>query len=96
MGTVVYFDNYSPVGDITVVAMCMAIFALLAGSYIKKNSNSGIFVNIVIYLLLSATADMGYHISYGRVTGGDYSNVNIIRIIYHGLLFPTCSCMWYI
>ena len=87
MGTQVYFDNYSPVGDITVVAMCMAIFALLAGSYIKKNRNSGIFVNIVIYLLLSAIADMGYHISYGRVTGGDYSNVNIIRIIYHGLLF---------
>ena len=87
MGTQIYFDNYSPVGDITVMAMCMAIFALLAGSYIKKNRNSGVFLNIVIYLLLSAIADMVYHVAYGRITDGDFTHVNIIRIIYHALLF---------
>ena len=29
MGAQTYLDNYSPVGDITVMVMCLAIFALL-------------------------------------------------------------------
>ena len=87
MQSLVYFDNYSPVGDITVMAMCLAIFVLLSGSYIKKNRNSGLFVNIVIYLMLSAMADVVYHVTYNRVTNGDYTAVNVIRIIYHALVF---------
>ncbi|MBO4374172.1 MAG: EAL domain-containing protein [Lachnospiraceae bacterium] len=87
MGAQIYLDNYSPVGDITVMAVCMTIFALLFGSYIKKNKNSGIFINIVIYLGLAAIADVIYHVSYGNITNGDFRFVNIIRIIYHALLF---------
>lgn len=83
----VYFDGYSPVGDITVMAMCLAIFALLAGSYIKKNRNSGLFINIVIYLMLAAMTDVVYHVAYNRVTDGNYRIINIIRVVYHALLF---------
>lgn len=57
MGAQTYLDNYSPVGDITVMVMCLAIFALLVGSYIKKNRNSGLFINIVVYLMLAAMTD---------------------------------------
>ena len=57
MGAQTYLDNYSPVGDITVIVMCLAIFALLVGSYIKKNRNSELFINIVVYLMLAAMTD---------------------------------------
>ena len=87
MNSQIYFENYSPVGDITVLAMCLAIFMLLAGSYLKKNRNSGIFINIVIYLMLAAITDIVHHIAYNRVDGGSYFFVNLLRIIYHGLLF---------
>ena len=87
MGVQTYLDNYSPVGDITVMVMCLAIFALLAGSYIKKNRNSGLFINIVVYLMLAATADVIYHIAYNRVSDGNFKVVNIIRVVYHALLF---------
>ena len=87
MGAQTYLDNYSPVGDITVMVMCLAIFALLAGSYIKKNRNSGLFINIVIYLMLAAMTDVIYHLSYNHVTDGNFRIVNIIRVVYHALLF---------
>ena len=31
-----YFDNYSPVGDITVIATCFVILVLIFTSYVNK------------------------------------------------------------
>ena len=87
MGLQMYFDSYSPVGDITVIVMCLAVFALISGSYIKKTTNSGIFVNIVIYLMFAAIADIVHHIAYNRIVDSNYLFINVVRFIYHGLLF---------
>lgn len=83
----VYFDNYTAVGDITVIAMSMAMLVLLAVSYIKKNKSSALFLNIIIYLLLAAFSNVICHTVYTNVFNGDYTLVYVLRVLYHALLF---------
>ena len=87
MGAQLYFDNYSPVGDITVLAMCMAIVILVIASYFRKTKLSAIYLNIVLYLFLAALTDVVYHTLYVYITDGNYTTVYILRVIYHAFLF---------
>ena len=87
MGEQVFFENYSPVGDLTTVAVCIVIFILIATSYVKRTKNFYIFVTIVVYLMLAGLSDVFYHNLYGKITNGNYNAVYIIRVFYHALLF---------
>lgn len=87
MGAQLYFDNYSPVGDLTVVATCLVIVILLATSYVNKTRAFAIYVNIVSYLTLAALCDVIYHTLYTHVTDGNYGVVYVLRVVYHALLF---------
>ena len=37
--------------------------------------------------MLAAMADVIYHIAYNRVADGNFRIINIIRVVYHALLF---------
>ena len=89
MGTQIYFDNYSPVGDITVIATCFVIFILLFLSYVKRTKSYAIYLNIVVYLMVSALLDLIYHNLYTKIEDGDYTPVYILRLIYHVILFTS-------
>lgn len=87
MGAQIYFDNYSPVGDLLVVAMCMVIFVLISASYVNKTRIFAIYINIVVYLMTAALLDVLHHNLYAFVTDGNYTLVYVLRVIYHGVLF---------
>ncbi len=89
MQTQQYFDNYSAVGDLTVIAINVAIVVLLCVSYVKKNRNSALFLNILLYLSLAALVNVICHTVYTTVYNGDYTLVYILRILYHVFLFST-------
>ena len=82
-----YFDNYSPVGDITVIATCFVILILIFTSYVNKTRSFYLYLNIVAYLMLAAFSDVIYHHIYSGITHGKYTVVYVIRCVYHGFLF---------
>ena len=87
MGQQLYFDNYTPVGDIIVIAVCFVMIVLVATSFVNKNKNFSLFINMVIYLIGAAYSDVIYHNLYTHTKDGNYLPVYIVRIIYHALLF---------
>ena len=87
MGERIYFDNYSPTGDIIVIAICLVIFVLVSTSYVAKTRSFSIFINIVVFLILASYCDVIHHRLYIEVTNGRYAMVYFVRILYHTFLF---------
>ncbi|MBQ2100553.1 MAG: EAL domain-containing protein [Lachnospiraceae bacterium] len=87
MGSLLYFNNYSPVGDVVVCAMCLVILVLLSTSYVSRTKIFGVYLGIVFFLFLGAMADLLTHDLYMRVTNGDYSVVYGALLTYHAVLF---------
>lgn len=56
-----YIINYSPVGDITVMAICFVFAILIRASYINRTRNYGIFRRILLLLFISAMTNVSYH-----------------------------------
>ncbi len=87
MGQQLYFDNYTPVGDIIVIAICMVMIVLVATSYVNKTKNFSLFLNMIFYLVSASMCDIIYHDWYAHITDGNYIGVYVTRVIYHALLF---------
>ncbi len=87
MGQQLYFDNYSPVGDIVVIAISMVMIVLVATSYVNKTKNFNLFLNMIFYLVAASMCDMIHHVLYTNVDDGNYTAVYVVRVIYHAVLF---------
>lgn len=87
MGQQLYYDNYSPVGDILVVAICFLIFILIGTSYVTKTRSFAVYVCLVVFLTFAGISGISHHFLYSQVTDGDYTWVYILRILYHAFLF---------
>ena len=87
LGHQLYFDNYSPVGDITVIATCFVILILVFTSYVNKTKSFYLYLNIIFYLAAAAFSDLIYHHIYTNITDGNYTPVYVIRCLYHVFLF---------
>lgn len=87
MGQQLYFDNYTATGDIIVLAVCFVIGILLATSHTTKSRTFALYINMIVYLALSAYSDILAHDYYAHVTNGNYTPVYVIRILYHAFLF---------
>ena len=87
MGQQLYFENYSPVGDILVLAICIIMIILVATSYVARSKRFSMFINMIFYLALAAVCDLVHHVLYSRVTNGNYTPVYVVRVMYHAVLF---------
>lgn len=87
MGQQAIFDNYTAVGDLTVIATCMVVAVLLATSYVTRTRTFRLFLNMLIYLALAAFVDVIMHDFYTHITDGRYTAIYVLKIIYHILLF---------
>ncbi len=87
MGQQLYFDNYTPVGDILVMTICIVMLILVSVSYVTKTKNYSIFLTMISYLIFAAIANLAHHDWYTRIKDGNYAPVYALRIVYHALLF---------
>ena len=87
MGQQIYFDNYTPVGDLIVIATCFVMIILVTTSYVSKTKNFRLFLNMIGYLILASFCDIIHHQLYLGVTDGSYTGVYVVRILYHAFLF---------
>ena len=86
-GQQLYFDNYTPVGDIVVIASLAVIIILVATSYLKKTKGYWLFLNNICFLVLASVANIFHHEWYTRASDGIYTGVYVVRVVYHALLF---------
>lgn len=85
--TIGQFNNYSPVGDIITITMCMAIFLLTNVAYISRTRSYNLYRNTVVCLLIAALGDLGYHTTLSLVQTMPAHAIYIPRVIYHIALF---------
>ena len=80
-----FLDNYTPVGDLAVIAVCLVIAALIGFSYIRRTTAFRVFLVILVFLVVSASLDVFYNLMAVRL--GPCAAVNLLHCLYHSSLF---------
>ena len=86
-GYIRYYENYSPVGDLTVLAICLVSFILMRFSYNIKTRNYRILQTMVASLMIASFADVGYHVMLNNIFDVPVPLIYLVRTIFHAGLF---------
>ena len=87
MGRFVYASNYSPTGDLVVVAVCVVMLILMLFSYVRRTRSFKIFLGIIGLVILAANADVAFNMLAARGRSELLPTVQALRCVYHALLF---------
>ena len=60
-GYILYYENYTPVGDLSVVATCIVFIILMHVAYNIKTKNYRLLQAMIGTLMVSAMVSVGYH-----------------------------------
>ena len=90
------YNNYSRMGDVSVIAICCIIFILLGTSYVIRNKSFRIFNSIIGFILIAAIINIGFN----EILQGGYAKDNryvtgvlyLMRVLYHTILFCVFFC----
>ena len=82
-----YTSNYSPVGDLVVVSVCLVMLILMLFSYIRRTHSFKIFLGVVGTLILAAELDVSFNmLAYSHKV--EYLPlIGVLRCLYHAALF---------
>ena len=78
-------NNYTPVGDLIVVAVCFVMLSLIFFSYMRKTPAFRVFMTIIFTLILSALLNVSYNHLAFRL--GPVPVVYVFRCLFHAALF---------
>ena len=75
-----YYDNYSPVGDILVMTVCLVFIILIHTAYINRTRNFMLLRYMIEILFMAALCDVVYHMMMNHV--GEVPNLAIYLVRY--------------
>ena len=78
-------NNYTPVGDLVVVAICFVMLALIYFSYMRKTPAFRVFMTIIFTLITSALLNVTYNRLASQL--GAVPVVYVFRCLFHAALF---------
>ena len=84
---ITYYHNFTPVGDVLVLGVCLVIIVLMQVAYIVRSKTFRTFQMMIFVLMLAAASDMGYHILLNKMTEVNVIFTYMTRNLYHFLLF---------
>ena len=84
---IIYYENYSPVGDLLVLAICFVIIILLNSAYISNTRNYNIFLAMIGLLMISGWSGVLYHVSLNSIDSFSILVIYVFRTVYHTALF---------
>lgn len=87
MGRLLNATNYSPIGDLVVVSVCVVMLILMLFSYVRRTRAFKIFLGIVGLVILSALADVTFNQLVNAGGAQLLGAVQATRCVYHGLLY---------
>ena len=83
----IYLDQYTPVGDQTVLAVCLVIIVLLIFSYVSRTRSYMVFCVIVGFLIAASISDIMYHTLALQGNKDLYGYAILLRFLFHLFLF---------
>ncbi len=86
-----YYYNYTPVGDILVIACCLVFAILFRTAYINRSKSFLIFRNILILLAAAAVSNICYHSFALSAASTPPAAIYISRLIFHLSIFGIFS-----
>lgn len=84
---VTYYQNYSPVGDLLVLATCFVFFILIKSAFISKTKNFAIFRIMLVLLMIAAVLGVVYRVSLNSLDTIPVGVIYAVRAGYHLALF---------
>ncbi|MCR5596501.1 MAG: EAL domain-containing protein [Lachnospiraceae bacterium] len=82
-----YYNNFTPVADVLVIAMCLVFVVLVRTAYIKHTKGSMYLSIMVAMLFCAAVFDIFFHISMNHIGSVPILLHYIPRTLYHTCLF---------
>ena len=82
-----FFDNYTPVSDIAMMALCFVMYALVLTSYVTRTRSYRIFMVVLGSLVLAGMTNVSYNM---LLKTGDVAYAGAVyagRITYHAILY---------
>ena len=79
--------DYSRMGDVGVIILCVVFFILLLFSYVSKTKSYRIFNGIIGFIFLAAIDNIGYHELLRAYPLKFEHLIYLMRVSYHVLLF---------
>ena len=86
-GAITYYENYSPVGDVLVLAIGFVFIFLIRSAFISKTKNFVIFRIILGLLMLAAGFGLFYHVLMNSTDTVSHTLIYALRVGYHFALF---------
>lgn len=84
---ITYFENYSPVGDIIVLALVFVIVILIKEAYINKTTGFKIFETMVGSILIAACLGIFYRVELNMLGSCPHAVIYVLRIGYRMALY---------
>ncbi len=91
MTPVLYYENYTPVGDIVTLASCIVFLVLIHIAYINRTRSFRYLRHMIYFLMIASISDMLFHMQLNRLDKVPYALVYAGRLVYHAGLF---SILW--
>lgn len=86
-GAITYYENYSPVGDVLVLAFCFVFIILIKAAFISKTKSFMLFRIILGLLMLAGVLGLFYHVSLNALDTCPRLAIYALRVGYHMALF---------
>ncbi|MCR5250303.1 MAG: EAL domain-containing protein [Lachnospiraceae bacterium] len=82
-----YVINYSPVGDLLTVAVCIGIILLMRVAYVSHTANFRLFRASIHSLILASLTNVAFHMIMEQGNAGAAVWCYVFRAAYHACLF---------
>ena len=95
----VYYGNYSPIGDIIVICICLIIVILIQTTYINRTRSFSLFGAMICCLFGASISDILYHVSLqlALINKIKVLFVYTTRFSFHFILYSVLFLfVWYI
>ena len=86
-GSLVFFDNYSLVGDIIVIATAVVMTILIFTSFVKRTRSFVLFISMIFLVVVASFANILYHLVYNDLVGVNNLIIYGLRYLYHFTLY---------
>ena len=86
MGLDLRYPDYSPVGDVTVLAVSLVMIALMLFSYVSRTRSYRVFLYLICFLMLAAASDLTFYMLAVSGNPDFYPLAYVMRCLFHAFL----------
>ena len=86
-GSLVFFDNYSLVGDIIVIATVVVMTILIFTSFVKRTRSFLLFLSMIFLIVVASFSNILYHLLFMDMVSVNNLIIYVFRYLFHFSLY---------